>query len=124
LKRSIPDGLVLSPGRKFRLNTSGKMKFNVFVSSEAEIDIDEAYIWYERLQIGLGDKFYDAVNECVLYILKNPFSCEELYRGTRRCVMRKFPYGIYYKILSDIDEVQILGVVNFKRNPEIIMERL
>ncbi len=93
------------------------MKFSIPVSSEAEIDIDTAYIWYEIRQTSLGDMFYDSVNESVQFILKNPFSYEEIYKGIRRCVIKRFPYGIYYKILPDNSEIQILGVVHFKRNP-------
>jgi toxin ParE1/3/4 len=100
------------------------MKYNVSVLSEAEIDIDTDYVWYERRQIGLGDKFYDSVKESVRSIGQNPFLYEEIYRGTRRCVIKKFPYGVYYKIIPDNNEIQILGVIHFKRDPGIIMERL
>ena len=39
------------------------MKYIVSILSEAEVDIDNAYIWYELRQIDLGNKFYKKVEE-------------------------------------------------------------
>lgn len=72
------------------------MNYSVSILSEAEEDIDNAYIWYELRLIELGHKFYNSVEKSVLYISKNPFACEEIYKGIRRFVIKKFPYGIYY----------------------------
>ena len=35
------------------------MRYIVVILSEAELDIDNAYLWYELQQRGLGNKFYD-----------------------------------------------------------------
>ena len=35
------------------------MIYTVSILSEAEYDIDKAYIWYELRQLGLGDKFFN-----------------------------------------------------------------
>lgn len=49
-----------------------KIGYNVAILSEAEIDLDTAYVWYETRQIGLGDRFFDSVNESILSIAKSP----------------------------------------------------
>lgn len=38
------------------------IKYNVSILSEADVDIDNAYIWYELKQINLGNKFFKKVN--------------------------------------------------------------
>jgi hypothetical protein len=54
------------------------MKYNVSILSEAEVDIDNAYIWYELRQINLGNKFYKKVEESVQFISNNPYSCKDI----------------------------------------------
>jgi hypothetical protein len=100
------------------------VQFSLSISSVAEIDIDTAYIYYEVQQFGLGYEFYDSVNESMQYILKAPFIYQEIYRGCRRCITKKFPFGIYYRIVTENAEIQVLGVIHLKRNSEIIKSRL
>lgn len=49
------------------------MNYHVLILSEAELDIDNAFIWYELNQIGLGNKFYESVNKSVPIIQCSPF---------------------------------------------------
>lgn len=100
------------------------MNFNVLILSEAEIDIDEAFIWYELNQIGLGKRFYESVNKSVHFISDRPLSCEEIYKGLRRFVIKKFPYGIYYRVNLENREIQIVGVIQFKRSSKILRQRI
>jgi toxin ParE1/3/4 len=100
------------------------MKYNVLILSEAESDIDSAYIWYELKQINLGAKFFKKVNESVQYISNNPYSSRNIYKGIRRIIMRKFPYGIYYTVNIESKEIQIIGVIHFRRSPLIIKKRV
>ena len=100
------------------------MKYMVSILSEAELDIDNAYIWYELRQIDLGSKFYKKVEESVQFISNNPYYCEEIYKGIRRFIIKKFPYGIYYKVNFEYKEIQIIGVIHFKRTSRIIKNRL
>jgi toxin ParE1/3/4 len=100
------------------------MSYFVSILSEAAADIANAYIWYESKQLNLGKKFYKIVEESINTISKNPTICEEIYKGVRRFVIRKFPYGIYYKVNLELKEIQILGILHFKRNEIFIKHRL
>jgi toxin ParE1/3/4 len=100
------------------------MNYTVSILSEAELDIDNAFIWYEIAQIGLGNDFFETVNKSVLFISNNPFSCTEIYNDIRRFVIKKFPYGIYYKVKSEEKEIQIIGVIHFKRSKRIMRTRI
>ena len=99
------------------------MKYRVSILSEAETDIDDAYIWYELRQINLGNKFYKKVEESVQFISNNPYCTEEIYIGIRRYIIKKFPYGIYYKVNLGQKEIQIIAVIHFKRSEQIIKKR-
>ena len=100
------------------------MNYHVLILSEAELDIDNAFIWYELNQIGLGNKFYESVNKSVHFIQSRPFSCAEMYKGIRRFVIRKFPYGIYYKVNIADKEIQIVGIIHFKRSLKVLRKRI
>jgi hypothetical protein len=99
------------------------MNYSVVILLEAELDIEEAFIWYELNQIGLGRKFYASVDKSVHLISARPFGCAELYKGLRRFVIKKFPYGIYYNVNLEDKEIQIVGVIHFKRSLKVIRER-
>lgn len=100
------------------------MSYTVSILSEAEADINNAYIWYESKQIDLGNKFFRIIEESVDYISNNPFICEEIYKGTRRFIIKQFPYGIYYRVNFAMKEIQIIGVIHFKRSTRLIKRRL
>ena len=40
------------------------MNYKVVILSEAELDIEEAFIWYELNQIGLGKKGCSLILRC------------------------------------------------------------
>ena len=96
------------------------MIYTVSILSEAEADIDNAFIWYEIAQMGLGKDFFATVNKSVHSISNNPYSCSEIYKGIRRFVIKKFPYGIYYKVNFVEKEIQIIGIIHFKRSMRIL----
>ena len=100
------------------------MKFNVIILEEAEIDIEEAIIWYESAQIDLGNEFFKSIDESISFISINPQCSQEIYKEIRRFVIRKFPYGIYYKVNMLTTEIEIIGVIHFKRNVRILKRRI
>jgi len=100
------------------------MKHTVSILSEAESDIDIAFVWYEMKQQGLGDRYFKILDKSVQFISSNPYACEEVYKGVGRMVIKKFPYGIYYKVIPIKMEIQIIGVIHFQRSIKVIRKRL
>ncbi|NLE95459.1 MAG: type II toxin-antitoxin system RelE/ParE family toxin [Dehalococcoidia bacterium] len=64
----------------------------------AEDDIAAAFEWYESKSAGLGAEFVQAVDVALASLLDFPESCEIFYRDTRRCLMGRFPFEIFYRI--------------------------
>jgi toxin ParE1/3/4 len=96
----------------------------VFILDKAEEDIDNAYFWYELSKDGLGENFYDCIQNAIFFISRNYFNCPEIYKGVRRFIVNKFPYGIYYQVNMTLKEIRIIGVIHFKRNPGIWKRRI
>ena len=71
------------------------MKFSISILSEAQNDIDTIFAWYELKQQGLGNLFFQVIDKSIQFISNHPFSCQEVFKETRRLVIKKFPYGIY-----------------------------
>jgi hypothetical protein len=50
------------------------MKYTVSILSEAESDIDIAFVWYELKQKGLGDRYFKILDQSVQFISSNPYA--------------------------------------------------
>jgi len=82
---------------------------------QAESEILEARSWYEERRQGLGGAFATAVDLTVAGILDHPLAYARVYGETRRAIVQRFPYAIYFRILPD--EVVVLAVTHGRRHP-------
>ena len=76
------------------------MNYALVFRPEVREEVDEAYTWYESQQLGLGDEFLDCIDEMLDRICQMPESYPFVYRDVRRAVVRRFPYAVYYRIVS------------------------
>jgi len=70
---------------------------NLILLPEAESDVAQGYIWYERQELGLGEEFLRCVDACIQLIRRNPEIYQVVYESYRRAVVRRFPYVIFYE---------------------------
>ncbi len=63
---------------------------------EARDDLYAAARWYEAKEIGLGRQFLAEVRLTFERISSNPVAYPVAYRGTRRALISRFPYGVIY----------------------------
>jgi plasmid stabilization system protein ParE len=64
---------------------------------EAEEDLAEAATWYEAQLAGLGQQFLDEVLATLANLAEMPLMHAVIYRNTRRALMRRFPFGVFYQ---------------------------
>ncbi len=83
--------------------------------SEVYEDIQVAYDWYESQRKGLGEDFLSVMEDSLSAISQNPNQYPQVYRHMRRCLMRKFPYGIFY--VQQNEMLIVIGVLHTKRDP-------
>ncbi|MGH9606189.1 MAG: type II toxin-antitoxin system RelE/ParE family toxin [Terracidiphilus sp.] len=57
------------------------------------------------------------MNEALDRIEANPFSSQVFYRNTRKVLLEKFPYGVFY-VIKDT-RIYIIAVIHHKRNPKL-----
>lgn len=97
------------------------MTFQVSIRPEAETDINDAYTWLEEQKIGLGKDFILCVDASIQSIIKTPHLFSKVYEQIHRCLIRRFPYGVYYFISENT--VIVIGVLHARRNPAIWKNR-
>jgi len=87
----------------------------VLIRPSAAADLQDAFDWYERQQPGLGVGFREAVRERVRDIAANPMLFQVVHRDTRRALLRRFPYGLYYRVYPGM--VIVVACMHGRRNP-------
>lgn len=81
----------------------------------AEIELHEAADWYERELSGLGADFAEEFSRALTYLLEGPLRCRQIEPGVRRCLLKRFPYGIIYDVPADY--LRIIAVAHLHRKP-------
>ena len=88
----------------------------VLVRPAAAADIDDAFLWYEQQRAGLGADFLRTVDDALAAIQSNPQLHAVIHRNTRRALLRRFPYGIYYRVYPD--SIVIVACMHGRRDPK------
>jgi plasmid stabilization system protein ParE len=91
------------------------MIYEIRFRLEAENDIEDASVWYESQRQGLGQLFLNEIEKSLEVISENPLLYPVIYRNTRRAVIHKFPFAIFYRM--EEEEVIVLGVIHGSRSP-------
>ena len=92
------------------------MTAQIRLRPEAELDLAEAAKWYDEQRSGLGQEFFDEALVTLSAIADMPLMHAVIHRRTRRALMRRFPFGIFYRI--DRDFIVVLAVLHGSRHPQ------
>ncbi|NJR62126.1 MAG: type II toxin-antitoxin system RelE/ParE family toxin [Cyanobacteria bacterium CRU_2_1] len=98
------------------------MSYSLIIRPEAELDIQEAFEWYEAQTIGLGSEFVRAVDACLSNIGRNPLAYPCIHKQARRALLRRFPYGILY--VFEQETISVIACFHGKRAPKSWQDRL
>lgn len=98
------------------------MKYKVIIRPEAENDLKEAFSWYEDKRLGLGYDFLLQVDAGLRFIERNPEIYQVEYKGTRKHIIKRFPYKIIY--LIEEEKIIVLAVTHGKRSPDLLKKRI
>jgi plasmid stabilization system protein ParE len=92
-------------------------RFLVQLRIKALDDVSRIRTWYRKIDPLLEDGFVRALNAGLDRIEAHPFGYQVVYRNSRRLILDKFPYSIYYLIQDAI--IIVIAVIHHKRNPEL-----
>lgn len=77
------------------------MKFGLEIKEEAKFHIEEAFIYYNKINENLGLRFLDTLEKYFIKIQNNPFLFQTKYTNIREAYIRDFPYLIIYEIIEN-----------------------
>ena len=81
----------------------------------AAADVEEAFSWYERQRSGLGGEFLESVNAGLREIGAYPLRQAIIFRDTRRFLLRRFPYAIFYRVYPNA--IVVVACMHGRRDP-------
>ena len=91
------------------------------ILDKAKEDLTSGYHFYEAQSPGLGSYFLDSlfsdIDSLLLYA-----GIHRVTLGSHRCLSRRFPFAIYYRIENEV--IRIRAVLDCRRHPAWIQRRL
>ena len=93
---------------------------NVRLTKAATADIEKAATWSEAQAEGLGTKFLDRVLETIDKIVENPKAYAAVIQDVRLATVRKFPYGLWFRVAGD---VIVIACLHGSRDRRLAQER-
>ena len=94
---------------------------DVIVRPLAEADVREAALWYEGRREGLGAEFILELDALYERVAQSPRQFPATEEGTRRALLRRFPYAVYFVVGDDVPV--IIAVLHQHRKPDAWHER-
>jgi toxin ParE1/3/4 len=89
---------------------------------EARLEFRESAAFYEICRPKLGSAFTNEIESVLRQIIDSPNQWPILEEDIRRCLTRRFPYGILYTI--ETDYILIIAVMHCSRKPGYWRNRL
>jgi len=77
------------------------MRKKVSFHELAEIELNDAAIFFEDKREGLGFRFLSEMEAAVTHIQEHPLASPIIIKNIRRKVLRRFPYNIIFSIRPD-----------------------
>ncbi len=92
------------------------MKYNLILQTEAIIELQKIFEWYEKQQIGVGYILLQEIENCFEKLSVNPQHYTYINEKYRRIKVKRFPYQIIYEIEETV--VFVNSVFHTKRKPK------
>ena len=87
----------------------------VLLRPAAAGDVEDAFAWYERQRPGLGSDFRLELKAALDRVAEKPELYQVIHRNTRRALLRRFPYGVFYRVYPEA--IVVVGVMHGRRDP-------
>ncbi len=99
-------------------------RYSIEILKGADFDLRQAIEWYEAQKGGLGLDFYQKFYELTQLLSTNPFLFQEYYLFSRRAVLTRFPYNVFYAVDEVNWAVEIIAVIHQKVSPAQLRDRI
>ena len=80
----------------------------------AQQEVDDAVLWFEAKQPGMGVDFLDDPDRSIQLLKTYPFAATEIEPDIRRCLLDRFPYTLIYGIEGET--IVVVAVAHMRRD--------
>lgn len=87
----------------------------------AQAELDDAFSWYEEQAVGLGYEFLDELDQTLRLIGSFPELHPLVDKKVRRCLINRFPFGVYYGVADNT--ITVVAIAHLKRKPAYWTDR-
>ena len=93
------------------------MPYTLIVREEAVEEVKDAYLYYERIREGLGERFLSELRKRYSDIAEHPqsYGFIDSKKSIRDIKVMHFPYQVIYEIAEN--KVVVFSVFNSRQNP-------
>ena len=88
---------------------------SVIFSPAARAEAHEAFDWYETRAVGLGNRFVAELDAIAEQIAANPMMFPIVFKDLRRARLRRFPYGLYFRL--EDEAIYVIACFHGSRDP-------
>ncbi|MFK7790752.1 MAG: type II toxin-antitoxin system RelE/ParE family toxin [Phycisphaeraceae bacterium] len=94
------------------------MSASLVIRSQAVQDLHDAAKWYESQSDGLGREFVSQVDLAMNSACLMPLRFPEVHDGIRRTLVKRFPYGVYFRCETETNRVIVFAIMHLHRDPK------
>lgn len=92
--------------------------FSLIITEKAEIQIEQAFFYYDLISNKVADNFLVELQNCLNSIEKNPEIYQIIKNNFRQAPLKKYPYVVIYSI-EKRQKVLVLSIFHTSRNPKM-----
>jgi len=87
----------------------------IYVHPQAIAETQAAVQWYRERSPAAADAFLAELDRAVKKIAENPETFPHYLQGTRRNLLKRFPFYLVYRQVAE--KIEIVAVVHGRRKP-------
>jgi plasmid stabilization system protein ParE len=95
---------------------------SLWIHPAALEEAEAATDWYAQRSNRAAERFLDELDSAVDHILRNPGRYPAYEHGTRRMVLRRFPFVIVFR--EAIARLEIIAIAHGRRSPSYWRDRV
>ena len=89
--------------------------YEIVVHESADEELSAAAVFYESRETNLGKEFLEELSQVFYRIAEHPFSYSIHFDEYRRCLMRRFPYVVVFRIEGQ--RILVFAIAHLRRSP-------
>jgi plasmid stabilization system protein ParE len=97
-------------------------KLPIDIHPAARLEQDEAFEWYRERSFDAADQFLQEIETARSAIQNSPEAWAQYLYGTRRYLLKRYPYVVVYRVTED--RIDVIAIAHGHRKPGYWVDRL